>query len=345
MRWIILTCLLTGCATTMPVTTRLSEIEAEFSRRLDEIAKTQRSHTTVLEQIQDAVDSNPEPEPEPIVIVAPAPQDLPTLVVNKTKFPCAHCERFKEEAPEYGFTVREVTDKNPKGINPYIRWKVADGTYKGTYGWDGQETVDLIMSTLDDDDLAGDPGRMPSDPHSIRTAMDMLNMNSSSVFADVGCGDGRVLIEAIRRGARRAVGVEIDPDAADEARRNIIAAGLERRIVVVTGDAKDFSPAAYGITHGYAYLFPTTLETLRPVLMEIPVVVTPSHEIPGMQWSAKRGEVYAYRRRLPASQTVIPQPATVRRSVQYGGRTYTGRVCSNRRCAMCNRIQALLNGA
>ncbi|MEZ5215177.1 MAG: amino acid adenylation domain-containing protein [Ilumatobacteraceae bacterium] len=62
---------------------------------------------------------------------------------------------------------------------------------------------------------------------------------------DLGCGDGRVLIDAARRTGIRGVGYERDAELVERARAAVAAAGLRERIQVVHGDAlaADLSPA------------------------------------------------------------------------------------------------------
>jgi precorrin-6B methylase 2 len=54
-----------------------------------------------------------------------------------------------------------------------------------------------------------------------------------------GCGDARITIAAIRKGARRAICVDIDGERARESQANVAAAGLADRIDVREGDALD----------------------------------------------------------------------------------------------------------
>ena len=57
--------------------------------------------------------------------------------------------------------------------------------------------------------------------------LDIARVGSADVVYDLGCGDGRLVIEAARRGAR-GVCVDIDPQRIAEARAN--AGDLARRI-------------------------------------------------------------------------------------------------------------------
>jgi 16S rRNA (guanine966-N2)-methyltransferase len=58
-----------------------------------------------------------------------------------------------------------------------------------------------------------------------------------SVFMDVYAGTGAVAIEALSRGARRAILIENNRAAAEVIRENLAALGLERRAEVLTGKA------------------------------------------------------------------------------------------------------------
>ena len=61
-----------------------------------------------------------------------------------------------------------------------------------------------------------------------------------------GCGDGRQLIAAVKAGAKKAVGIELDPKKAAEATDNVKRAGLSDKITIIEGDAlkdRDYTEA------------------------------------------------------------------------------------------------------
>lgn len=121
--------------------------------------------------------------------------------------------------------------------------------------------------------------------------METLNLSESDVFADIGCGDGRLLIDAVTMYGCTAVGIEIDPAKAKEAREKVAAAGLSDRITVLTGDANKFDPKAYGVTAAVAYLYPELLGQLKPMLETVPVLITPFHQVPGLVMES-RGDLW-----------------------------------------------------
>jgi ribosomal protein L11 methyltransferase len=67
-----------------------------------------------------------------------------------------------------------------------------------------------------------------------RMARDWENFRNSSVL-DFGCGTGLLAIAALRLGAVHAVGVEIDHDACEAARRNRALNALADRLEIVEG--------------------------------------------------------------------------------------------------------------
>lgn len=94
----------------------------------------------------------------------------------------------------------------------------------------------------------------------------LAGTGSGDVLFDLGCGDGRIVISAVRDfDARLGVCVELDPVRIAQARDKAREAGVEERIVFVEGDLfeVDLGPA----TVVTLYLLPDLNETLRPKLL------------------------------------------------------------------------------
>jgi predicted RNA methylase len=95
---------------------------------------------------------------------------------------------------------------------------------------------------------------------------------SSFTFIDLGCGKGRTLLIAAEHGYRHVVGVELDPDLAQVARRNIAAYTAAKpqwtgTIEVVEGDAARYELPG---TPTVLFLFnPFGADTLRAVIAGI----------------------------------------------------------------------------
>ena len=103
----------------------------------------------------------------------------------------------------------------------------------------------------------------PTPDCAIAQALNALEVGEGDVLYDLGCGDGRLLLAAARRGAR-CVGVEYDVRFADRARQAASDAGLSDVVTVVHGDAcgVDLAPA----TKVFVYLVPSGLQLMAPAL-------------------------------------------------------------------------------
>lgn len=99
------------------------------------------------------------------------------------------------------------------------------------------------------------------------------------VLYDLGCGDGRILITAVREYGCRAVGIEVNPETADLARQRVREAGLEGRISIVTGDARKYHLDGASIVTLYLYV--ETMAELVPYIHKATRIVSYAHEIPG----------------------------------------------------------------
>jgi len=67
----------------------------------------------------------------------------------------------------------------------------------------------------------------------------LAGVGPSDVVYEPGCGDARITIAAIRRGAQRGICIDIEVERANESRANVKAAGFAERIDVRLGDALD----------------------------------------------------------------------------------------------------------
>jgi SAM-dependent methyltransferase len=106
-------------------------------------------------------------------------------------------------------------------------------------------------------------------PEAVVDAMlEMAAVGPKDVVYDLGCGDGRLVVGAALRGARKAVGVDIDPERVKEARARAASAGVTDRVEIVEGDLfqMDFRDA----TVVTLYLLPSLNIRLRPKLLELP---------------------------------------------------------------------------
>ncbi len=76
----------------------------------------------------------------------------------------------------------------------------------------------------------------PTPDSVINRLMDLTAVGPTDTLYDLGCGDGRVLVAAARRGAR-AVGYELDPELVRDAVQIARTGGVEHLVRVVRADA------------------------------------------------------------------------------------------------------------
>lgn len=74
----------------------------------------------------------------------------------------------------------------------------------------------------------------------------MARVGARDLVYDLGCGDGRIVIEAARRHGARGIGIDLDPERIREARANARQAGVQDRVRFRQADlfATDFSAAS-----------------------------------------------------------------------------------------------------
>jgi precorrin-6B methylase 2 len=122
----------------------------------------------------------------------------------------------------------------------------------------------------------------------LEVMLSLAEPRASDVVADLGCGDGRIVIEAVRRFGARGLCVDIDPRRIAEATGNARAAGVADRIRFVNGDL--LKAELREVTVVMLFLSPALNRELRPKLRrELPSgarVVSHWHDMG--DWPANR---------------------------------------------------------
>jgi len=78
---------------------------------------------------------------------------------------------------------------------------------------------------------------VPSSPEIVRRMLRLAKTGKDDVVFDLGCGDGRILITAVREfGARKSVGYEMRPELYRETLSRVMQMGLGGRIVLFNDD-------------------------------------------------------------------------------------------------------------
>ncbi len=131
---------------------------------------------------------------------------------------------------------------------------------------------------------------VPFVPTPYEVIEDMLRfaeLKKGDILYDLGCGDGRIVIEAARRAGIRAVGIDIDPERIRESRENARIAGVDNLVEFRRADIfeADFSEA----TVVTMYLLPDVNIRLRPTILNLkPGTRIISHQFDMDEWQADR---------------------------------------------------------
>jgi hypothetical protein len=120
-------------------------------------------------------------------------------------------------------------------------------------------------------------------PHVVRQMLALADVGPGDTLFDLGSGDGRIVIEGARRGAR-GVGIDIDTALVAQSRRNAESAGVEALVEFRHDDL--FATDLRSATAVTLYLLPQLNVKLRPKLFDelrpgTPVV---SHSFPMADW-------------------------------------------------------------
>ena len=108
---------------------------------------------------------------------------------------------------------------------------------------------------------------VPTTEAMVEKMLDHAKVTADDFVMDLGSGDGRMVIAAVKRGAR-ALGVEFNADMVEYAKQRAAAAGVGDKAVFVQGDMyeADVSKA----TLLALFLLPHNLEKLVPKFLELP---------------------------------------------------------------------------
>ena len=123
-------------------------------------------------------------------------------------------------------------------------------------------TVDL-SAELPTDRVRVDYVPTPDDVANEMVAL--AGITANDVVYEPGCGDARITIAAVKAGAKKGVGIDIDEERVIESRANVKAAGLEDRVEIRLGDALDIRDLS-DATVVFLYMGDHFNMLIRPIL-------------------------------------------------------------------------------
>ena len=104
-------------------------------------------------------------------------------------------------------------------------------------------------------------------PEIVEVMLALVQITSEDLVCDLGCGDGRILISAIKDfGARKAIGYEIREDIYEATEKDIQKLHLQDRIKIIHGDLLEANLSDCSVLT--LYLSSEANELLRPKLQK-----------------------------------------------------------------------------
>ncbi len=128
---------------------------------------------------------------------------------------------------------------------------------KGAFSWDG---LQIALGVSPDVPYVSTPYEI------VDEMIRLAGVTPGDVVYDLGCGDGRLVIEAVRKAGCRGVGIDIDPARIRESRANAKAAGVEGRVRFV--EQNFFVSDIREATVMLIYLFPDINIRLRAKFLD-----------------------------------------------------------------------------
>lgn len=126
------------------------------------------------------------------------------------------------------------------------------------------DEVSVDLSTDDPNDRA-EIKYVPTPAEIVSEMIALAAVTANDVVFEPGCGDARITIAAIKAGARKGVGIDLDPERVAESQANVKAANLEDKIEIRLGDALDIRDLS-DATLVFLYMGDDFNRLIRPIL-------------------------------------------------------------------------------
>jgi uncharacterized protein (TIGR03000 family) len=190
------------------------------------------------------------------------PADDATVKVDGTEAKGKGAKRDVDcKVPAGKDAVTVVTEWEPNNYTKITRKR------KVAIGDGGEVVVDLSKADpKNPDDIVV---RFVPTPDDVVEAMCQLaKIGKNDVVYDLGCGDGRMVITAVKKfGARRGVGIDIKEDLVKQCKENAKRAGIEDKVEFRQGDVLKVSDLA-DATVVMLYMGEDINLRLRPILQK-----------------------------------------------------------------------------
>jgi uncharacterized protein (TIGR03000 family) len=80
---------------------------------------------------------------------------------------------------------------------------------------------------------------VPTPDDIVQEMLKLAKIQPADVVYEPGCGDGRIVTAAVQAGAKRGVGIDLDPEKVADAKETVKKARLDGKVDIRLGDALD----------------------------------------------------------------------------------------------------------
>jgi len=105
---------------------------------------------------------------------------------------------------------------------------------------------------------------VPSPMNVVTTMLELAELHRDDILFDLGCGDARIVIEAVQKFGARAVGVELDEGRYKDCVKRIREAHLEYQIEIIHGNILEVDLKKADVV--ILYLLTSANDRIRPNL-------------------------------------------------------------------------------
>lgn len=241
----------------------------------------------------------------PVEVELPEVPDLTPETIKET------APKFQKRAAELKYTTRQVVKYRTVRVKHCNGRRCWYTTEQQPYTVTEQVPVNSQAILDNSADTYGTPldvgGRI----------IECMRSTGLKSLADLGSGDGRMVVNWAIKTGYPAVGIEQDAGRVAIARNWARSRGVSHLATIIEGDFNQVAPPAADIV--YVYQFPEDMAKIRDKLTQYKLIVSYAHEIPGLAMTSHNGgEFYSWRK----PQSVVHAEAPQRAEVVYGGKLY-----------------------
>jgi uncharacterized protein (TIGR03000 family) len=134
-----------------------------------------------------------------------------------------------------------------------------------TVQFKGGDAIVVVDLTQEDPADRAEIRYVPTPDYIVAEMIRVAGLTRDDVVYEPGCGDARITIAAVKAGARRGVGIDLDAARVADSRQRVSAAGLERQVEIRQGDALDIKDLSEA-TVVFLYMGEEFDLLIRPIL-------------------------------------------------------------------------------